>query len=332
MSVSLCDIYECESCDHYAAARCPGCPDGNSYLEKRGIEACGIYRCAAAQSIDSCRACEQPSCDYARSTDTVCPLRSKFENRRWWAGRLARELCERKKMEHEEIDKISDRTIDRMRWYLVALDSFGAQGVGSVSSWQLAQRVGVKAPLIRKDLSRFGEFGTPSLGYDVKYLRRKVLDILRLNESRHVVWLGAQRLREHLAVLPRLTQHYCHIVAVLDPDPGEVGRKIEDVQVLHLDSLTQVLSNLSVDVAVIALPAAEAQKTANVLARAGINAILNLTPSLLTVPEHVTVRNVDVCGELLALSYYCGKNSDLVEVKKGSRKVRARCGEVMSDE
>lgn len=320
-----CEIYDCDSCDHYSAARCPGCADGNTYLQRRGLDTCGIYRCIIDQGIDACNKCERTSCEYAQATDFICPLRGKFENRRWWAGRLAKELSKRKGIdETTETSKISDRTIDRMRWYLVALDSFVAQGVGSVSSWQLAQRVGVKAPLIRKDLSRFGEFGTPSLGYDVKYLRRKILDILRLNETRHVVWLGAQRLREHLAVLPRLSQHYCHIVAVLDPDLGEVGRKIENVQVLHLDSLNQVLENLSVDVAVIALPAQEAQKAANILARASINAILNLSPTLLTTPERVTVRNIDVCGELLALSYYCDKGDGRIHTKKPLQKSGGR--------
>jgi len=303
--VSLCRVFECENCDHYSSARCTGCQDGNQQLEKRGMEVCGIYRCAVEQGIEVCSECELASCQLARRTDSLCPLRSRFENRRWWAGRLARSLEDRKKEPNwNRSDKISDRTIDRMRWYLMALDSFAGQGIGSVSSWQLAQRVGVKAPLIRKDLSRFGEFGTPSFGYDVKYLRRKILDILHLNESRQVIWLGAQKLRENTVVMQRLAQHNCHIVAVLDPDPGEVGRRIADVQVLHLDSLSQVLQNLSVDVAVIALSPAEAQKAANIVVRSGVTAVLNLTPVLLIVPDHVTVRNVDVGGELLALSYY----------------------------
>lgn len=310
MGNSPCQIYECDSCDHYSAARCPGCVEGNLYLEKRGMEGCGIYNCTTTHNVSVCGDCKETSCEYARRTEAICPLRSKFENRRWWAGRLARHMSDHKAAgDADDAGKISDRTIDRMRWYLVALDSYASQGIGSVSSWQLAQRVGVKAPLIRKDLSRFGEFGTPSLGYDVRYLRRKILDILRLNESRNVIWIGAQKLREHLGEMQRITQHNCHVVAVLDPDPNEVGKVIDDVRVAHLDNLQQILEDLSVDVAVVALQSADAQKVTNILARAGVTALLNMTPSLLTVPEHVTVRNLDVGGELLALSYYCGKTA-----------------------
>jgi redox-sensing transcriptional repressor len=306
--VSPCSIFDCNTCEHYAEARCPGCPDGNAYLEKRGLESCKVSKCVAGQQIESCNDCTHTSCDLSRDTDLTCPLRSQFENRRWWAGRLARALGDRKGPADENpADHISDRTIDRMRWYLAALDAFAEQGVGSVSSWQLAQRVGVKAPLIRKDLSRFGEFGTPSLGYDVKYLRKKILDILKLNETRYVAWIGAKKLRDHHGEIQRICHHNCHLVAVLDPDPAEVGERVADVQVMHLDALPQVLSNLGIDLAVLGIDPDDAQAVATILARGGVSAILNLTSALLSVPDHITVRNMDIGGELLALSYYCGK-------------------------
>ncbi len=310
MIITPCEVFDCNSCDHYTAARCPGCPEGNGYLEKRGLDVCGIFKCAADKGIEKCGDCSQASCEFSRGTDTICPLRGKFENRRWWAGRLARAVGEHDKCAVEDCEKISDRTIDRVRWYLTALDLFLEQGIGSVSSWQLAQRVGVKAPLIRKDLSRFGEFGTPSLGYDVKYLRKKILDILKLNETRHVLWVGARKLREHLPELERVCQHNCHLVAVLDLDPSEVGANIGGVDVQPLENLAAVLEDMSIDLAVLALDPDEAQKVANTLTRSGVTAILNMTSSLLALPEHITVRNVDIGGELLALSYYCAKSQN----------------------
>lgn len=307
MIISPCSVFDCNTCEHLAAERCPGCRDGNDYLAKRGLEPCGMFKCTAEQEIETCADCGKASCDFGRGTDAICPLRSKFENHRWWAGRLARALSLKKTAVEEVRDRISDRTIDRMRWYLTALDSFYDEGVSSISSWQLAQRVGVKAPLIRKDFSRFGEFGTPSLGYDVKYLRAKILEILRLNEARNVLWIGAEKLREHRPALERVCRHNCHLVGVLDSDPEEIGKMVGDIQVGDLASLPHVLTELSINVAVVALQTPEAQQAANTLARAGVTAILNLSRMLLAVPEHVTVRNVDVGGELLALSYYCNK-------------------------
>jgi redox-sensing transcriptional repressor len=131
------------------------------------------------------------------------------------------------------------------------------------------------------------------------------MDILGLNEVRHVLWMGAQRLREHLSMLSRLNEHNCRIVAVMDRDPNEVGRKLSDMQVLGMDSLPQVLNNLAIDTAVIALPGSEAQKAATMLANGGVKAILNLSSTLVVVPETVKLRNMDVASELLELSYYC---------------------------
>lgn len=305
MSVTACGIFDCSGCEH-TPSKCPGCAEGNEILAKRGSSTCGIYRCIQEQNLSNCSECSKTTCGFYRETDLICPLRGQFENKRWWASRLARSITQHNKLvTNKDSQKISERTVGRLRWYLMALDMFAAQDITSVSSWQLAQRVGVNAALIRKDLSRFGEFGTPSFGYDVQYLRRKIMDILGLNELKHVIWLGSQRLNDHLSMLPRLAEHNCRIVAVIDRDPNEIGRKVADVQVMSLESLPQLLTNLSVDTAVIALPGSEAQKAATMLVNGGVKAILNLSPTLVIVPDHVKLRNVDVASELLELSYYC---------------------------
>jgi len=303
VSTSLCAVFDCDSCGHLAEGECPGCIPGNQELIAHGEQPCGIYACAIEAGLSSCTECTQAACRFYRKADMVCPLRRKLENARWWAGRLAANLNQRRA--RPKAPKISDRTIDRLRWYLAALDQFAAQGMKSVPSWQLSQRVGVSAALIRKDLSHFGEFGTPSFGYDIAYLRRKIMDILHLDTPKHVVWLGADKLKEYADTVERLAGHNCRIVAVLDKDPSRIGRPIGQLQVLALDNLPQVLTNLDVDAAVIALPGEDAQRAANILTNMGVQAILNLTSELLVVPDNVKVRNVDIAGELLALSYYC---------------------------
>jgi redox-sensing transcriptional repressor len=55
---------------------------------------------------------------------------------------------------------------------------------------------------------------------------------------------------------------------------------------------------------VIATPAPVAQEVADRMVRAGIRSILNFAPAMLTVPEGVTIRKVDLATELQILSYY----------------------------
>jgi redox-sensing transcriptional repressor len=57
------------------------------------------------------------------------------------------------------------------------------------------------------------------------------------------------------------------------------------------------------DIAVLAVPAREAQSAADRLVRAGVTAILNFAPTQLQVPPEVSVRNVNMAMELEGLSF-----------------------------
>ena len=57
-------------------------------------------------------------------------------------------------------------------------------------------------------------------------------------------------------------------------------------------------------IGIITVPAPYAQHVADRLVAAGISAILNFAPAVVTVPEHVSLRKVDLSIELQILSYY----------------------------
>ena len=56
--------------------------------------------------------------------------------------------------------------------------------------------------------------------------------------------------------------------------------------------------------AILTLPGTNAQALTNELVGAGIQAILNFSPSILQVPNHVVVNNVNLAIELENLSYF----------------------------
>ena len=55
---------------------------------------------------------------------------------------------------------------------------------------------------------------------------------------------------------------------------------------------------------VIATPAAAAQEVCDRLVQAGVSSILNFAPAVLTVPDGVDVRKVDLSIELQILAYH----------------------------
>jgi redox-sensing transcriptional repressor len=56
--------------------------------------------------------------------------------------------------------------------------------------------------------------------------------------------------------------------------------------------------------AILTVPASSAQSVVNGMVDHGIQAILNFSPTVLDVPEHVVVNSVDLAVELENLSYF----------------------------
>ena len=56
--------------------------------------------------------------------------------------------------------------------------------------------------------------------------------------------------------------------------------------------------------AILCVPTEEAQEVANDLVTAGVTGIMNFAPTVLQVPDDVTVNNVNMAIELENLSYF----------------------------
>ena len=312
---SVCGLFECEACGYQEDGRCPGCRKGNEMVASVGGRPCAVYNCAVKTGVSSCAECGKPNCDVPRLIDYACPMRAQFQNKRWWASRLADFLVRRgrERRESETAPKISARTVGRLRWYLLLLQELEDKGVECISSREIATRVGVNAALVRKDLSHFGDFGTPSYGYSVKRLVEGIRKILNLDEPCYVAWVGAQRLAENQDLLLEMGSHNCHVVTVLDTDESHVGARIAGIRVEHLSEITKVAESMGVNAAVIAVPNSRAQEVADLLTTAGVKSILNLTTTVLSTPSGVVVRNANVVSEMMALSFYSAHKGEDTE-------------------
>jgi len=72
---------------------------------------------------------------------------------------------------------IPDIIVGRLPLYLRALQSMKNEGRQITSSQELAERLGISAAQIRKDLSQFGEFGKQGTGYTIVYLCKEIQKI-----------------------------------------------------------------------------------------------------------------------------------------------------------
>jgi redox-sensing transcriptional repressor len=93
-------------------------------------------------------------------------------------------------------------------------------------------------------------------------------------------------------------------VALVDADPRVVGTEVHGVKVRHVDDLPAIAADQGISIGIIATPAAAAQDVADRLVAAGVSSILNFAPTVISVPDQVSLRKVDLAVELQILSFY----------------------------
>lgn len=200
--------------------------------------------------------------------------------------------------------KVPTPTLERLATYLRYLIDLEYDNVETISSAEVETETGINAAQFRKDLSYFGEFGKPGVGYNVLDLQGRIARILKINQEQRVVLVGAGNLGSALVGYPGLKEHKFNLVAVFDNNYAKIGRRLWDLDILDVAQLKEVSQGLRARIGILAVPRTAAQAVAELMIDADIHAILNFAPTILRVPEHVIVRNVSFVQELAVLSYH----------------------------
>ena len=199
--------------------------------------------------------------------------------------------------------KIPDETIRRLPVYLRGLLFLSEQGQEGVSSRNLANFLGLNPWQIRKDFSYFGGFGTPGLGYDIGKLVKQINKILRLDVGHRIALVGVGNLGSAVLAYPGFEIYGFDIVTAFDVNPKKIGKKKNNVIIEDVSNLG-TLKKRKINLAIIAVPAAAAQQTADALVKAGVKGILNFSPCHIVVPKKVKVITIDIAMDLARLPYY----------------------------
>ena len=205
--------------------------------------------------------------------------------------------------------KIPDATVARLPLYLRSLLEGQHAGLTTISSERLAELAGVNAAKVRKDLSYLGSYGTRGVGYDVEYLLFQMRRELGLTQDWPVVIVGLGNLGHALANYVGFGERGFPVVALCDADERVVGTTVTGLVVQHIDALPELAEQHRIAIGVIATPASAAQDVADVLVAAGVSSILNFAPTVISVPDDVSLRKVDLAVELQILSFYQQRRS-----------------------
>lgn len=201
---------------------------------------------------------------------------------------------------------IPRKTVYRLSIYSRCLQRLLENGIKTVSSEALAGAAGVKSPQLRKDLTYFGQFGTRGLGYDVEQLIKMISDLLGTNHLQPVVLVGVGNLGRALLSYRGFAKEGFGIVAAFDVRAVQVKDMRVTQSVYSMTELRQFVTQNLVRMAILCVPPEEAQEVSNDLVEAGVTGVMNFAPTVLQVPDEVTVNNVNLAIELENLSYFVG--------------------------
>ncbi|MEW4562912.1 redox-sensing transcriptional repressor Rex [Bremerella sp. JC770] len=199
--------------------------------------------------------------------------------------------------------RVSKAVVSRLSLYLRELSRLERAGTETTSSTKLGEMLGFSDAQVRKDLANFGQFGYPGVGYRCSELIATIRQIMGTDQKWPVALVGVGNLGRALLGYRGFSNQGFNTVAAFDLDPKIVGTEIEGIPVFSLDNVDKIVKEKSIQLAIIAVPAAAAQEVAERLVEAGIRGFLNFAAVTLRLPDDVTVIGVDLAIEMEQLSF-----------------------------
>lgn len=199
---------------------------------------------------------------------------------------------------------VPEIVVGRLPLYLRALVNMANEGREVTSSQELGERLGISSAQIRKDLSQFGEFGKQGTGYNVAFLAGQLKRILKLESVWDVALVGVGDLGRAVAHYAGFLDRGFRIAALYDSDPAKIGTRIGGLPIEDTAGMVASIRSRHMRVAMLAVPARDAQAVAHRLVEAGIQAILCYAPTSITVPATVRVQYIDPVLRLQEMTHY----------------------------
>lgn len=199
--------------------------------------------------------------------------------------------------------KISMAVIRRLPRYYRYLSDLLLMDINRISSKELSNRMGITASQIRQDLNCFGGFGQQGYGYNVELLFNEIGNILGVNNKFQTIVIGAGHMGQALANYSNFEKRGFQIVGIFDSNPKLVGKKINHMEVQHMDNLDDFVKEYHVDIAMLTVPYNNAREVAERVALLGIKGLWNFSPMDLKLPYDTVIENVHLSDSLMVLGY-----------------------------
>ena len=198
-------------------------------------------------------------------------------------------------------------TIKRFPSYQRILNQAKNAGKKYISATNLAEELGLNPIQVRKDISSTGIEGKPKIGFDIEELIHYITHVLGWDNTTDALIVGAGNLGSAIARYDGFASYGLKIVAIFDKSTEKIGTSVGSFTVKSMESLNRFIMENRISIAVITVPAIQAQAVCDLLVKCGIRGIWNFAPKDLKVPESVVVQRTDLATSFAVLSVKLSK-------------------------
>jgi redox-sensing transcriptional repressor len=118
------------------------------------------------------------------------------------------------------------------------------------------------------------------------------------------ILVGAGHLGNALLSYPGFARYGLRIVAAFDNAPQKLGKSITGVTVQGIRSMKPFIRKHGIQLAILTTPVGVSQTVTDRLVSAGVKAIWNFSPTRLSVPDDVLIRNEHISLGLAQVAYH----------------------------
>ena len=198
----------------------------------------------------------------------------------------------------------SEGMIARLSQYLKCIVQLKEIGKRTVTSREIGERTGINSAEVRRDIIYFEIKGKRGVGFSIDELIISFNGILGYDRTVNIGLVGAGNLGKAILNYKMLNRFGFKIENVFDNDPSKIGSAISGRDIRDIKEIRDVIKEKNMEIAIIAVPPAEAQKVADILVKAGIKVIMNYTSVPIKVPKKVMIQTTDPIEKLLHTLYY----------------------------
>ncbi len=197
---------------------------------------------------------------------------------------------------------ISIQALQRLPVYLQYLKPLSLDKETNISAKALGNALGFGEIQVRKDLSAVSDGGKPKVGYCIADLVKDLECFLGYDNVSDAVLVGAGKLGRALMSYEGFKAYGLNIVAAFDSDLEKCGTDESGKNILPINKMDDLCRRMKIEIGIIAVPANEAQNVCDILVKSGIEAIWNFSPTHLSVPQGIILRNEIMAASLAVLS------------------------------